>query len=98
MASFCCKPEGPRKKRKSKKGNKDPNAPKRPQSAYFLWLNENRDRIREENPGISITEVSKIAGELWKEVEDRTVSLCGVIVIVIQCVLVVKSDPTWSLK
>ena len=55
MASFCCKPEGPRKKRKSKKSNKDPNAPKRPQSAYFLWLNENRDRIREENPGITIT-------------------------------------------
>ena len=84
MASFCCKPEGPRKKRKSKKSNKDPNAPKRPQSAYFLWLNENRDRIREENPGITITEVSKIAGELWKEVEDRTVSLRAVIVIVIQ--------------
>lgn len=69
------KPEGPRKKRKTKKG-KDPNAPKRPQSAYFLWLNENRDKIREDNPGISITEVSKKAGELWKEVEDRTVSLC----------------------
>ncbi|XP_070184989.1 LOW QUALITY PROTEIN: FACT complex subunit SSRP1-like [Littorina saxatilis] len=57
---------GERKKRKSKKSNKDHNAPKRPQSAYFLWLNENRDSIRQDHPGIAITEVSKIAGELWK--------------------------------
>lgn len=64
-------PEGPRKKRKSKK-NKDPNMPKRPQSAYFLWLNESRERIKKDNPGISVTEVSKLAGEMWKEVEDKT--------------------------
>nr|KAG5686580.1 hypothetical protein BaRGS_005151 [Batillaria attramentaria] len=64
-------PEGPRKKRKSKK-NKDPNAPKRPQSAYFLWLNENRENIKKENPGISVTEISKLAGEMWKEVDDKT--------------------------
>ncbi|XP_013394165.1 FACT complex subunit SSRP1 [Lingula anatina] len=62
--------EGPRKKRKKEK--KDPNAPKRPQSAYFLWLNEHREQIKRENPGISITEVSKKAGEMWKEVTDKT--------------------------
>ncbi|XP_025092777.1 FACT complex subunit SSRP1-like [Pomacea canaliculata] len=64
-------PEGPQKRR-TKKGGKDPNMPKRPQSAYFIWLNENRDRIKKENPGISITEVSKIAGELWKELSDKS--------------------------
>ena len=40
---------------------------KRPQSAYFLWMNNNRDRIKEENPGISFGEVAKLAGAQWKE-------------------------------
>lgn len=48
-----------------KKG-KDPNAPKRPLSAYMLWLNANRDKIRADSPGMSVTDVSKKAGELWK--------------------------------
>ncbi|XP_076453034.1 FACT complex subunit SSRP1-like isoform X2 [Babylonia areolata] len=64
--------EGPRKPRKKNKKGKDPNAPKRPQSAYFLWLNDHRESIKKDNPGISITEVSKIAGEMWKEVTDKT--------------------------
>ena len=29
-------------KMEQKKKEKDPNKPKRPQSAYFLWLGENR--------------------------------------------------------
>ncbi|XP_050407825.1 FACT complex subunit SSRP1 [Patella vulgata] len=60
-------------KRKSKKKSKrEKGQPKRPQSSYFLWLNENREKIKEDNPGISITEVSKKAGELWKKVTDKT--------------------------
>ena len=53
----------------------DPDKPKRPQSAYFLWLNENRPRIKEEFPGISVTELTKKAGEMWKEVGDKSVSI-----------------------
>jgi len=65
--------EKPRKQRTSKKkGKKDPNMPKRPMSAYFLWLNENRDQIKKDNPGIAITEVSKKAGELWRALEDKS--------------------------
>jgi HMG (high mobility group) box len=30
----------------------DPNAPKRGLSAYMFFANENRERVREENPGI----------------------------------------------
>jgi len=63
--------EGPRRKRNKKK--KDPNAPKRPQSAYFLWLNEHREQIKKENPGISLTDLSKRAGEMWRELTDKTV-------------------------
>ncbi|KAH9525411.1 hypothetical protein Btru_001385 [Bulinus truncatus] len=65
--------EGAPRKRKSGKGkDKDPNRPKRPQSAYFIWLNEHREQIKEENPGISITDLSKRAGEMWKEVTDKS--------------------------
>ena len=55
----------------------DPDKPKRPQSAFFLWLNENRPRIKEEFPGISVTEVTKKAGEMWKELTDKSVSIAS---------------------
>lgn len=38
-------------------------------SAYMLWLNASRERIKAENPGISITEISKKAGEMWKQID-----------------------------
>uniref|UniRef100_A0A8D3BNW3 FACT complex subunit SSRP1 n=1 Tax=Scophthalmus maximus TaxID=52904 RepID=A0A8D3BNW3_SCOMX len=55
-----------RKPRKEKK-QKDTGGPKRPMSAYMLWLNSSRERIKSENPGISITEISKKAGEMWRQ-------------------------------
>jgi len=58
---------GGRKKKKTKL----PGQPKKPQSGYFIWLNgEGRDQIKEENPGISITEVSKKAGEKWSTMDS----------------------------
>lgn len=50
-----------------KKKQKDTGGPKRPMSAYMLWLNSSRERIKSENPGISITEISKKAGEMWRQ-------------------------------
>ncbi|KAH3891110.1 hypothetical protein DPMN_015199 [Dreissena polymorpha] len=50
---------------KKKKENKDPNKPKRPQTAYFLWFMERWAQIIEENPGFSVVEISKKAGETW---------------------------------
>ena len=44
-------------------------------SAYFIFLNENREKIKSENPGISITEISKRGGELWRELSDKSVSI-----------------------
>uniref|UniRef100_A0A6Q2YT01 FACT complex subunit SSRP1 n=1 Tax=Esox lucius TaxID=8010 RepID=A0A6Q2YT01_ESOLU len=49
------------------KKQKDGNAPKRPMSAYFLWLNASREAIKSERPGMSVTEVSRRAGEMWRE-------------------------------
>uniref|UniRef100_A0A4W6DGM0 FACT complex subunit SSRP1 n=1 Tax=Lates calcarifer TaxID=8187 RepID=A0A4W6DGM0_LATCA len=56
-----------RKPRKEQKKQKDTGGPKRPMSAYMLWLNSSRERIKSENPGISITEISKKAGEMWRQ-------------------------------
>merc|ERR1712002_448318 len=58
-------PKGAKKARKKK----DPNAPKRPMSAYFLFMNATRPTVRKENPDASIGEVAKILGKMWGEIE-----------------------------
>merc|ERR1712136_562617 len=55
--------EAPKAKRKAKKKKKDPNAPKRPTSAYFFYAGEVRPGIREEQPELKITEVMSLIGE-----------------------------------
>lgn len=49
--------------------------PKRPLSAYMLWLSENREKIKKENPGIKVTEIAKKGGELWRGMKDKSVSI-----------------------
>lgn len=46
--------------------------PKRPLSAYMLWLNEARVGIKKENPDFKVTEVAKKGGELWRGLKDKT--------------------------
>ena len=58
---------------RKKKANKDPNAPKKPLSAYMLWLQENRPMIKQKYPGSTLGEVGKRAGEMWKALSDKTV-------------------------
>merc|ERR550539_634275 len=58
--------------RRSKKKIKLPGQPKKPMGAYFLWMNENRNKIKGENPGMSIGELGKKFGELWKALEDKS--------------------------
>ena len=45
----------------------------------MIWLNAGRERIKSENPGISITEISKKAGEMWRQLqkEDKEVRVDG---------------------
>merc|ERR1711971_751103 len=50
---------------------KDPNMPKRGLSAYMFFANDQRDKVREENPGIKFGEVGKILGEKWKGLNDK---------------------------
>lgn len=46
--------------------------PKRPLSAYMLWLNSAREQIKKENPGIKVTEIAKRGGELWRAMKDKS--------------------------
>jgi len=57
--------EPPKKKRKAKK---DPNKPKRNMSAFFLYSNANRARIKEENPGIAFGSVAKLLSAEFKQI------------------------------
>lgn len=46
----------PTKGRRTKKG-KDPNKPKRNMSAFFLYSNAHRDRIKQQNPDIKFGQI-----------------------------------------
>ncbi|GFY24494.1 FACT complex subunit SSRP1 [Trichonephila clavipes] len=64
------KEPGMRKKRQKKE--KDENKPKRSPSAFILFLGDMREKIKKENPGITIKEIPKRAGEMWKEATDKS--------------------------
>ena len=55
---------------KGGKKKKDPNAPKRPPSGFFLFCSEFRSKIKSANPGISIGDVAKKLGEMWNNLSD----------------------------
>lgn len=59
-------------KSKSKK-NKDDDRPKRPTTAFMVWLNEKREEIKKDNPGIKVTEIAKKGGEMWREMKDKSI-------------------------
>ncbi|CAF3084539.1 unnamed protein product [Rotaria socialis] len=54
----------------SKKANKDPNAPKRPLSAFFLFSQDERPDIKKKTPSMSVGDISKEIGARWKKVSD----------------------------
>ncbi|XP_059187984.1 high mobility group protein B1b [Centropristis striata] len=53
-------PKGQKRKR-----FKDPNAPKRPPSAFFLFCADYRPKVKTETPGLSIGDTAKRLGEMW---------------------------------
>ncbi|XP_038860980.1 high mobility group-T protein-like [Salvelinus fontinalis] len=61
-------PKGEKKKR-----FKDPNAPKRPSSAFFIFCADFRPQVKGETPGLSIGDVAKKLGEKWNNLtaEDK---------------------------
>ncbi|KAH8375274.1 FACT complex subunit Ssrp1 [Drosophila serrata] len=62
--------EKERTKKATKK--KDTGKPKRATTAFMLWLNDTRESIKRDNPGIKVTEIAKKGGEMWKELKDKS--------------------------
>ena len=55
------------KNEKTKK-EKDPNAPKRNQTAFFIWQQENRSKIKQ--PGDTVAATASRAGAMWKSMSE----------------------------
>jgi len=63
--------EKPRKRKPAKKRpKKDPNAPKRAVNAYMFFTKDKRDQVRAKYPDLTMVEVSKKLGAMWKLLED----------------------------
>ena len=59
-----------KKRNKAEKKPKDPNAPKRPPSAYILYQNEVRDALRSERPELAYKDILALISEKWKALPD----------------------------
>ncbi|MED6204053.1 hypothetical protein PIB30_119240 [Stylosanthes scabra] len=57
--------------RKQAKKAKDPNKPKRPPSAFFVFMSEFREQFKKEHPNNkSVAVVGKAGGDRWKQMSD----------------------------
>ena len=56
------------------KREKDPQAPKKPMTGYFMWVNDTRSKITQDYKleGQRGSEVTKVQARLWKEVDEQT--------------------------
>uniref|UniRef100_M1BLY4 High mobility group protein 2 HMG2 n=1 Tax=Solanum tuberosum TaxID=4113 RepID=M1BLY4_SOLTU len=57
--------------KKEKNAAKDPNKPKRPASAFFVFMEDFRKQYKEKHPGNkSVAAVGKAGGDKWKHLTD----------------------------
>ena len=54
-----------------KRAKKNPNAPKRPMSAFLYYSQEKRSTVKRNNPGMKNTEVSRVLGKMWQDATDE---------------------------
>jgi len=59
---------------KAKRKKKDPNAPKRPLSAFFLFCADERPAVKQAHPEYSVGDVAKEMGEKWGKVSTEAKS------------------------
>jgi high mobility group protein B1 len=63
--------EKPNKKQAKPKAVKDPNQPKRPPTAFFVYLEEFRKTFKQKHPDVKgVTAVGKACGDKWKEMSE----------------------------
>ena len=59
-------------KPKKPKAPVDPNRPKKPLNAFFMYRNENLERVKGENAGMSAKDVGKKLNDDWKAADEAT--------------------------
>jgi hypothetical protein len=58
-------------KKGSKKAKKDPDAPKRNMSAYFLYSIDARPSVKEQNPDASFGDIARIISTQFKNLSEK---------------------------
>lgn len=61
----------PSSKKKISKGRKDPDAPKRPLSAFMFYGIDRRPKLKEEQPDMPFGEIGKTLGAEWKQMPEN---------------------------
>ncbi|OMH79994.1 Non-histone chromosomal protein 6 [Zancudomyces culisetae] len=54
----------------TKASKKDKTGPKRSLSAYMFFSQENREKVKRDNPSATFGELGKLLGEMWKGLSD----------------------------
>jgi len=62
---------GPWKVPATKRVSKDPNAPKRPMSAFLSFSNSKRAHVKKENKDSKNADVSRLLAQLWKDADTE---------------------------
>ncbi|KAG8221849.1 hypothetical protein J437_LFUL003225 [Ladona fulva] len=64
------KPPKGEKRGKKRKQMKDPNAPKRPLSAFFWFCNDERPKVKASNPEYGVGDIAKELGRKWADADQ----------------------------
>uniref|UniRef100_A0A1B6EF17 HMG box domain-containing protein n=2 Tax=Clastoptera arizonana TaxID=38151 RepID=A0A1B6EF17_9HEMI len=67
-------PKGEKTRGKKRKNMKDPNAPKRSLSAFFLFCKDERPKVKSANPDFGVGEIAKELGKRWAIADGETKS------------------------
>lgn len=60
-----------KKKKRRKKKKRDPNRPKKPMQAFFMYSRDNKDEMKKEYPDLKHTEIMKKLGEVWNGLSEK---------------------------
>lgn len=64
-------PKGEKQRGKKRKQIKDPNAPKRSLSAFFWFSNDERAKVKNQNPEYGVGDIAKELGRRWADAEPE---------------------------
>jgi high mobility group protein B1 len=67
---------GPWKVLKQRKWSKDPDAPRRPMSAFLMFSNGKRAAVKKQNPSLSNADISRLLADRWRSAPAEERQTC----------------------